>query len=232
MKVAIVTGASHGIGAGIAAGFRCAGYAVVATSCSIRASDDQDLLTVQCQVADAETAQPVVEQALERFGRVDTVINNAGIFIGKRFTDYRLDDYAVLTAENLPGSSISRSAPSGRWSPRAAATSSTSRPTGGAMVILRQKMRAKPDKSDELMAALAEIITPARATEGVMSLDIARVLLEPDSFIATAVYEDGAALERQESRPEVHKVMAMLPESLAAPLERTIFDASLDPALV
>ncbi|MFL5964549.1 MAG: putative quinol monooxygenase [Gaiellaceae bacterium] len=109
---------------------------------------------------------------------------------------------------------------------------STSRPTGGAMLILRQKMRAKPDKSDELMAALAEIIAPARATDGVISLDIARVLLEPDSFIATAVYEDGAALERQESRPEVHKVVAMLPESLAAPLERTIFDASLDPALV
>ena len=100
------------------------------------------------------------------------------------------------------------------------------------MLILRQKMRAKPDKSDELMAALAEIITPARATEGVISLDIARVLLEPDSFIATAVYEDGAALERQESHPEVHKVMAMLPQSLAAPVERTIFDASIDPALV
>jgi quinol monooxygenase YgiN len=109
---------------------------------------------------------------------------------------------------------------------------STSRPTGGAMLILRQKMRAKPDKINELMAALAEIITPARATQGVISLDIARVLNEPDSFIATVVYEDGAALERQESRPEVHKVMAMLPESLAAPLERTIFDASLDPALV
>ena len=98
------------------------------------------------------------------------------------------------------------------------------------MLILRQKMLAKPDKRDELMAALAEIITPARATEGVISLDIAQVLLEPDSFIATAVYEDGSALERQESRPEV--VMAMLPESLAAPLERTIFDASIDPALV
>jgi quinol monooxygenase YgiN len=105
-------------------------------------------------------------------------------------------------------------------------------PTGGAMLILRQKMRAKPDKSDELMAALAEIIAPARATEGVIWLDIARVLLEPDSFIATAVYRDGAALERQESLPEVHKVMAMLPDSLAAPLERTIFDASLDEALV
>jgi quinol monooxygenase YgiN len=100
------------------------------------------------------------------------------------------------------------------------------------MLILRQKMRAKPDKSDELMAALAEIITPARATEGVISLDIARVLLEPDSFIATVVYEDAAALERQESRPEVHKAMAILPESLAEPLERTIFDASVDPALV
>jgi quinol monooxygenase YgiN len=100
------------------------------------------------------------------------------------------------------------------------------------MIILRQKMRAKPDKSDELMAALAEIITPARATDGVINFDIARVLLEPDSFIATALYEDGASLERQEARPEVNKVMAMLPESLAAPLERTIFDASLDPALV
>ena len=100
------------------------------------------------------------------------------------------------------------------------------------MLILRQKMRAKPDKSDELMAALAEIIAPARATQGVISLDIARVLVEPDSFIATVVYQDAAAVERQESRPEVHKVMAILPEALAAPLERTIFDASPDPELV
>jgi len=100
------------------------------------------------------------------------------------------------------------------------------------MLILRQKMRAKPDKSDELMDALAEIITPARATEGVISLDIARVLTEPDSFIATVVYEDGAALERQESLPEVHKVIEILPGSLAAPLERTIYDASVDPVLV
>ena len=99
------------------------------------------------------------------------------------------------------------------------------------MVILRFKIRSKPDKSDGLMSALAEIITPARATNGVINFDIARDLLDPDSFIATVVYEDGAALERQESRPEVHKVMAMLPESLAAPLVRTIFDASLNPAL-
>jgi quinol monooxygenase YgiN len=100
------------------------------------------------------------------------------------------------------------------------------------MVILRFKIHSKPDKSDELMAALAEIITPARATEGVINFDIARVLRDPDRFIATAVYEDGAALERQESLPEVHRVMAMLPESLVTPPERTIYDASLDPALV
>ena len=100
------------------------------------------------------------------------------------------------------------------------------------MVILRFKIRSKPDKSDELLAALAEIITPARATEGVLAFDIARVLRDPDSFIATAIYEDGAALERQESLPEVLRVMAMLPDSLVAAPERAIFDAAVDPVLV
>lgn len=100
------------------------------------------------------------------------------------------------------------------------------------MVILRFKIHSKPDKSDEVMAALDDIITPARATEGVINFDIARVLLEPDSFIATAIYEDGAALERQESAPEVHRAMALFAESLAAPPERTIYDASVDPTLV
>jgi quinol monooxygenase YgiN len=100
------------------------------------------------------------------------------------------------------------------------------------MVILRFKIQSKPEKRDEVMAALAEIIPSARATEGVIKLDIARVLDEPDAFIATAVYEDGAALERQESAPEVHRAMALFSEALAAPPERTIFDASLDPTLV
>ena len=100
------------------------------------------------------------------------------------------------------------------------------------MIILRFKIRSKPDKRDELMAALAEIITPARATEGVINFDIARTLLDPDSFIATAIYENGTALERQESLPQVARVMAMLPESLVEPPERTIFDASVDPTLI
>jgi quinol monooxygenase YgiN len=100
------------------------------------------------------------------------------------------------------------------------------------MVILRFKIHSKPDKSDDLMDALAEIIAPARATEGVVEFDIARVLRDPDFFIATAIYEDGAALERQESLPEVTRVMAMLPDSLVEPPERTIFDAAVDPTLV
>src|SRR6516162_2532851 len=100
------------------------------------------------------------------------------------------------------------------------------------MVILRFKVHSKPERSDELLLVLAEIIPAARATEGVTSFDIARTLDDPDSFIATAVYDDGAALERQESAAEVHRAMAIFPELLAAPPERTIYDASVDPALV
>jgi NAD(P)-dependent dehydrogenase (short-subunit alcohol dehydrogenase family) len=102
-KVAIVTGASRGIGAGIAKAFVRAGYAVVATSRSIRPSGEPDVLVVPGDIAEAETAQQVVEQAFDRFGRIDTLINDAGIFIGKPFTDYTPDDYAAMTAVNLAG---------------------------------------------------------------------------------------------------------------------------------
>ena len=100
------------------------------------------------------------------------------------------------------------------------------------MVILRQKMQAKADKKDEVASALADIVSPARATEGVIHFDIARDLLDPDWFIATAVYEDNAAVERQESSSEVHRAMAMFADALAGPPERTFFDASVDPVLV
>jgi NAD(P)-dependent dehydrogenase (short-subunit alcohol dehydrogenase family) len=102
-KVAIVTGASQGIGAGIAAAFDGVGYAVVATSRSIEPSGESDVLTVVGDIADAGTAERVVEQALDRFGRVDTLINNAGIFIGKPFTDYTPQDFDAITAVNLAG---------------------------------------------------------------------------------------------------------------------------------
>jgi NAD(P)-dependent dehydrogenase (short-subunit alcohol dehydrogenase family) len=102
-KVVIVTGASQGIGAGVADAFRRAGYAVVATSRSINNADESDFLTVKGDIAEAETAHRVVEQAVDRFGRIDSLINNAGIFIGKPFTDYTLDDYLAVTGVNVTG---------------------------------------------------------------------------------------------------------------------------------
>jgi NAD(P)-dependent dehydrogenase (short-subunit alcohol dehydrogenase family) len=102
-KVAIVTGASRGIGAGVAAAFVRAGYAVVATSRSIEPSGEPGLLTVPGDIADPTTAQRVVEAALDRFGRIDTLINDAGIYIAKPFTDYTQDDFDAITAVNLAG---------------------------------------------------------------------------------------------------------------------------------
>ncbi len=102
-KVALITGASQGIGAGLAAGYRQAGYAVVGVARSIPPSTEQDYLTVQGDITEADAAQRVVDEALGRFGGVDTLVNNAGIYIGKPFTDYTLDDYHAITSLNLAG---------------------------------------------------------------------------------------------------------------------------------
>ncbi|WP_405553730.1 SDR family oxidoreductase [Streptomyces canus] len=102
-KVAIVTGASQGIGAALVEGYRKLGHAVVATSRTIAPVDDADVLTVQGDIADPATAGRVVEAALERFGRIDTVVNNAGIFVAKPFTEYTAEDYATVTGINVAG---------------------------------------------------------------------------------------------------------------------------------
>jgi NAD(P)-dependent dehydrogenase (short-subunit alcohol dehydrogenase family) len=102
-KVAIITGASHGIGAGLVSGYRRAGYSVVGAARSLPASDASDYVAVEGDVAQADTAGRVVDEALERFGRIDSLVNNAGIYIAKPFTDYTLDDYDAITAVNLAG---------------------------------------------------------------------------------------------------------------------------------
>ncbi|MEU9386667.1 SDR family oxidoreductase [Streptomyces sp. NPDC048279] len=102
-KVAIVTGASQGIGAGLVEGYRKLGYAVVATSRTIAPVDDPEVLTVQGDIADPATAERVVAAAVERFGRIDTVVNNAGIFVAKPFTDYTAADYAAVRGINMDG---------------------------------------------------------------------------------------------------------------------------------
>jgi NAD(P)-dependent dehydrogenase (short-subunit alcohol dehydrogenase family) len=102
-KVAVITGASQGIGAGLVAAYRKLGYAVVATSRTIAPSQDPDVLAVQGDIADSATAQRVIAAGIERFGRIDTLINNAGVFIAKPFTDYTPQDYDAVTGVNLAG---------------------------------------------------------------------------------------------------------------------------------
>jgi NAD(P)-dependent dehydrogenase (short-subunit alcohol dehydrogenase family) len=102
-KVAIITGASQGIGAALVTAYRKLGYAVVANSRSIGKSDDPAVLTVPGDLARSGVGAGVVDAALVRFGRVDTVVNNAGIFIAKPFTGYTDDDYDAVTGVNLRG---------------------------------------------------------------------------------------------------------------------------------
>jgi NAD(P)-dependent dehydrogenase (short-subunit alcohol dehydrogenase family) len=102
-RVAIITGGSQGIGAGVVAGYRRQGWAVVANSLSIEPSDDPDVLAVAGDVSEPATAERVVGAAVDRFGRVDTLVNKAGIFLSKPFTDYTADDYALLVGVNLTG---------------------------------------------------------------------------------------------------------------------------------
>jgi quinol monooxygenase YgiN len=94
------------------------------------------------------------------------------------------------------------------------------------MIVLRFKVQCQPERTEEVIAALSEVIAPARATEGVVSFDIARDLADPNSLIATEVFEDEAARARQESLPQVATVMALLPQSVAAPPEATVYHVS------
>jgi NAD(P)-dependent dehydrogenase (short-subunit alcohol dehydrogenase family) len=102
-KVAVVTGASQGLGAGIVKAFRQRGYRVVATSRSIQPSDDPDLLTVAGDIGDPATGKKVVDAALAAFGRIDTLVNNAGIFTASPFTDYSAEQYRANLSTNLDG---------------------------------------------------------------------------------------------------------------------------------
>src|SRR3954452_13733820 len=87
-KVVIVTGGSRGIGAGVVAEYRRRGWAVVVSSRTAKAARDPSVLAVEGDVSDPDTVDRIVREALKRFGRIDTLINDAGVFISKPFTDY------------------------------------------------------------------------------------------------------------------------------------------------
>lgn len=102
-KVVIVTGASQGIGAALVQAYRERNFRVVATSRSIVQTSDQNILAVAGDIGDAATAQRIVSEAMTRFGRIDTLVNNAGIFIAKPFTEYTAEDFAAKVSTNLAG---------------------------------------------------------------------------------------------------------------------------------
>ncbi|QUQ66946.1 SDR family NAD(P)-dependent oxidoreductase [Kutzneria sp. CA-103260] len=102
-KVAIVTGASQGIGAELVTAYRKLGYRVVAVSRTIQESDDPEVRTIPADLSQPGAGAAVVEQALAGFGRIDTLVNNAGIFVAKPFTEYTDEDYDAVTGVNLRG---------------------------------------------------------------------------------------------------------------------------------
>src|SRR6516225_8230557 len=102
-RVAIITGGSQGIGAGLVAGYRGRDWAVVASARTIKPSEDPGLVTVAGDIAEPATAGRIIDAAMDRFGRIDTLVNNAGVYISKPFTDYTAEDYALVTGVNLAG---------------------------------------------------------------------------------------------------------------------------------
>jgi NAD(P)-dependent dehydrogenase (short-subunit alcohol dehydrogenase family) len=102
-KVVVVTGASQGIGATVVKEFRKLDYCIVATSRSIKPSHDESILNIAGDIGDPATAERVISAGIERFGRIDTLVNNAGIYVGKPFTEHTAADYAAVTNVNMAG---------------------------------------------------------------------------------------------------------------------------------
>jgi NAD(P)-dependent dehydrogenase (short-subunit alcohol dehydrogenase family) len=102
-KVAIITGASHGIGQGLVTAYRAAGYKVVASALSIGPSSDPNVLSVAGDISDPATADAIMRKCLDTFRRVDTLVNDVGIYISKPFTQYTQADYDAMLSTNVAG---------------------------------------------------------------------------------------------------------------------------------
>ena len=102
-KVFVVTGASQGMGAEIVKALRKLDYRVVANSRSIKQSDDENILSIAGDIGDPSTAKRIISEGIARFGRIDTLVNNAGIYIGKPFTEHTVEDYTAVMNVNMAG---------------------------------------------------------------------------------------------------------------------------------
>ncbi len=147
-KVAVITGGSQGIGAGLVAAYRARGWAVVANSLKIEPSKDPDVLTVAGDVSDPATAERITGGAIERFGRIDTLVNNAGVFMSKPFTEYTAADYALVVGVNLAGFF---------WTTQRVIAEMTKRAGGGHVVQISATVADVADsKSPSVLAALTK----------------------------------------------------------------------------
>lgn len=102
-RIAVITGASQGIGSALVGAYRKAGFRVIANSRSIGASDDPNILNIAGDISDPATADRIFSEGLRRFGRIDTLVNNAGIFTAKPFTEFTAQDWAATLSTNLGG---------------------------------------------------------------------------------------------------------------------------------
>ena len=102
-KVVVVTGASQGIGAALVKAYRERDFLVVANARSIRPSADEGVLAVSGDIGERSVAERVIAQGIARFGRIDSLVNNAGIFVAKPFTQYTAEDYRAVLSTNLAG---------------------------------------------------------------------------------------------------------------------------------
>src|ERR1700733_11010527 len=106
-KTVIVTGASQGIGAGVVQSFLDRGYNVVANSRKIKKSrafsESDHLALVDGSIGESAVAAKIVETAVQKFGSINALVNNAGIFFTKPFTDYTSEDFKALSSTNLEG---------------------------------------------------------------------------------------------------------------------------------
>ena len=94
------------------------------------------------------------------------------------------------------------------------------------MIVVRFKVKCRPEKTEQAKAAFEAVVGPSRAVEGVLSVDIGQDITDADAIIATEVFEDREALERQESLPVVQKTIGLLEDLLAAEPEATMFHVS------
>jgi quinol monooxygenase YgiN len=94
------------------------------------------------------------------------------------------------------------------------------------MIVVRFKIRCQPGKAEHALAVMEPVVAPSRALNGVISFDIGRDITDPNTVVATEVFESRAALDQQESLPEIAKVMDLLPQLLAEPPDATIFHVS------